>query len=227
MQKKKIHWLGNRQFYRTAMALGIPLMFQQLITSSVNLVDNLMVGQLGNTALSSVAAVNRLTMVAIFAVNGLLDFYCSVLGIRRSGADEADFSFLAACRFSYSCSILAWGNPDSGAVAVIFYRCSGCDQNRKSIHGDRGMGAAIHRILIEHSQRDAGCRATAIAFGDQCGSGTHQYAAELSFDFWKGWFPGYGGSGSGAGDSHGAADRSASSSLFLSTEILSIYNPTS
>ena len=54
MQKKKIHWLGNRQFYRTAMALGIPLMFQQLITSSVNLVDNLMVGQLGNTALSSV-----------------------------------------------------------------------------------------------------------------------------------------------------------------------------
>ena len=47
MQKKKIHWLGNRQFYRTAMALGIPLMFQQLITSSVNLVDNLMVGQLG------------------------------------------------------------------------------------------------------------------------------------------------------------------------------------
>ena len=65
MQKKKIHWLGNRQFYRTAMALGIPLMFQQLITSSVNLVDNLMVGQLGNTALSSVAAVNRLTM-AIF-----------------------------------------------------------------------------------------------------------------------------------------------------------------
>ena len=72
MQKKKIHWLGNRQFYRTAMALGIPLMFQQLITSSVNLVDNLMVGQLGNTALSSVAAVNRLTMVAIFAVNGLL-----------------------------------------------------------------------------------------------------------------------------------------------------------
>ena len=65
-------WIGDRNFYKTALAVGIPLMFQQLITSSVNLVDNLMVGQLGNEALSGVAAVNRFTMIAIFAVNGLL-----------------------------------------------------------------------------------------------------------------------------------------------------------
>ena len=72
MQRSKSRWIGDRQFYRTALAVGIPLMFQQLITSSVNLVDNLMVGQLGNEALSGVATVNRFTMIAIFAVNGLL-----------------------------------------------------------------------------------------------------------------------------------------------------------
>ena len=44
MQRSKSRWIGDRQFYRTALAVGIPLMFQQLITSSVNLVDNLMVG---------------------------------------------------------------------------------------------------------------------------------------------------------------------------------------
>ena len=39
MQRSKSRWIGDRQFYRTALAVGVPLMFQQLITSSVNLVD--------------------------------------------------------------------------------------------------------------------------------------------------------------------------------------------
>lgn len=47
------------------------MMLQQLITSSVNLVDNLMVGTLGDHAISSVAAVNRFYMISNFAVLGL------------------------------------------------------------------------------------------------------------------------------------------------------------
>ena len=72
MKKRFSKFFGTRQFYKLALAVAVPLMMQQLITSSVNLVDNLMVGQLGNEALSGVAAVNRFTMIAIFAVNGLL-----------------------------------------------------------------------------------------------------------------------------------------------------------
>ena len=102
MQRSKSRWIGDRQFYRTALAVGVPLMFQQLITSSVNLVDNLMVGQLGNEALSGVAAVNRFTMIAIFAVNGLLAA-AAIFIAQFWGAEDSErmkqtfrFSLLAA-----------------------------------------------------------------------------------------------------------------------------------
>ena len=102
MQRSKSRWIGDRQFYRTALVVGVPLMFQQLITSSVNLVDNLMVGQLGNEALSGVAAVNRFTMIAIFAVNGLLAA-AAIFIAQFWGAEDSErmkqtfrFSLLAA-----------------------------------------------------------------------------------------------------------------------------------
>lgn len=51
MKKRFSKFFGTRQFYKLALAVAVPLMMQQLITSSVNLVDNLMVGQLGDAAL--------------------------------------------------------------------------------------------------------------------------------------------------------------------------------
>jgi len=63
---------GNRVFYKQVLIVAIPLMLQQLVTSSVNLLDNLMVGQLGDAALSGVAAVNRFYMIAMFGTMGIL-----------------------------------------------------------------------------------------------------------------------------------------------------------
>lgn len=65
-------FIGTKEFYKTALAVAVPLMLQQLITSSVNLVDNLMVGQLGDVALAGVAAVNKFYLIATFGTNGLL-----------------------------------------------------------------------------------------------------------------------------------------------------------
>ena len=72
MRKKLSKFIGTRQFYKLALAVAVPLMMQQLITSSVNLVDNLMVGQLGDAALGGVAAVKRLYIIATYGTNGVL-----------------------------------------------------------------------------------------------------------------------------------------------------------
>ena len=72
MRKKLSKFIGTRQFYKLALAVAVPLMMQQLITSSVNLVDNLMVGQLGDAALGGVAAVNRFYIIATYGTNGVL-----------------------------------------------------------------------------------------------------------------------------------------------------------
>lgn len=64
-------FLCDRTFMKRVLFIAIPLMVQQLITVSVNLVDNLMVGFLGDAAIASVAAVNKYYMVASFATMGL------------------------------------------------------------------------------------------------------------------------------------------------------------
>ena len=38
MKKRFSKFFGTRQFYKLALAVAVPLMMQQLITSSVNLV---------------------------------------------------------------------------------------------------------------------------------------------------------------------------------------------
>lgn len=61
----------NKKFYLHVLAIAIPFMLQQLITSSVNLLDNLMVGQLGDAAIAGVAAANRYYMIANFGIFGV------------------------------------------------------------------------------------------------------------------------------------------------------------
>ena len=61
----------NKEFYKLILAIAVPFMLQQLITSSVNLLDNLMVGQLGDANIAGVAAANRFYFVAIFSIFGV------------------------------------------------------------------------------------------------------------------------------------------------------------
>ena len=64
--------LKDHDFIRSALLIAVPLMLQQLVVSSVNLVDNLMVGQLGDVALSGVANANRFYMIAWSGINGMV-----------------------------------------------------------------------------------------------------------------------------------------------------------
>ncbi|MBS3990805.1 MAG: MATE family efflux transporter [Erysipelothrix sp.] len=64
-------FIAPSSFYKDVLVVAIPFMLQQLITSSLNLVDNLMVGQLGGIALGGVAITNRFFMIAVFATFGV------------------------------------------------------------------------------------------------------------------------------------------------------------
>ena len=64
--------LHDLKFQKTVLMIAVPLMLQQLIVSSVNLIDNLMVGQLGDMALSGVSMANRFYMIVWAGVNGMI-----------------------------------------------------------------------------------------------------------------------------------------------------------
>lgn len=64
-------YLFDKKFVKTVLVVAIPLMLQQLISVSVNLVDNLMVGFLGDASLSAVATANRYYFVVNVGIMGL------------------------------------------------------------------------------------------------------------------------------------------------------------
>lgn len=64
-------FLFDRKFAKMVILIAAPLMLQQLISVSVNLVDNLMVGSLGDAALGAVASANKYYMIASFSIEGL------------------------------------------------------------------------------------------------------------------------------------------------------------
>ena len=45
-------YFGTKQFYRTVISIAFPIMAQQFITTFVNLIDNVMIGSIGNIALT-------------------------------------------------------------------------------------------------------------------------------------------------------------------------------
>ena len=63
-------YLGDRSFYRMVMRIAVPVMLQNGITNFVNLLDNIMVGQVGTEQMSGVAIVNQLLFVFSLCVFG-------------------------------------------------------------------------------------------------------------------------------------------------------------
>ncbi|WP_461206768.1 MATE family efflux transporter [Clostridium sp. DL1XJH146] len=62
----------DKQFYKKLVVIAIPIIVQQLIGSSLNLVDNVMIGRLGETSIASVGLANQfyfIFMVVLFGIN--------------------------------------------------------------------------------------------------------------------------------------------------------------
>ena len=71
---------SNKQFYKRFCALYIMLVLQNVVTLSVNLLDNMMIGSYSEIALSGVAAVNQIQFVyqqLLMALGDGLVIFCS------------------------------------------------------------------------------------------------------------------------------------------------------
>ena len=55
--------IGDRAFYKNALAISVPIMIQNGITNLVNLLDNVMVGSIGTESMSGVSIVNQFVFI--------------------------------------------------------------------------------------------------------------------------------------------------------------------
>ena len=90
--------IKDKELIKKCLTIAIPLMFQQLIVASVNLVDNLMVGELGDVAVSAVSSANRYYAIAQYGVNALT-VSCVIFLSQYNGARE-DEHMKQSFRFS-------------------------------------------------------------------------------------------------------------------------------
>ncbi len=68
MNKRRL--IGNRAFYAMVLAVTVPIMVQNGITSFVNLLDNVMVGRVGTEQMSGVAIANQLILIFELGIFG-------------------------------------------------------------------------------------------------------------------------------------------------------------
>ena len=62
--------VGTKEFYKSVLAICLPIMLQNGITNFVNMLDNLMVGRLGNAEMTGVSIANQLIFVFSLCVFG-------------------------------------------------------------------------------------------------------------------------------------------------------------
>ena len=65
-------YIGDKAFYKGALAIAVPMIIQNAVTNLVNLLDNLMVGSLGTEQMSGVAIVNQFIFVFNLAIFGAI-----------------------------------------------------------------------------------------------------------------------------------------------------------
>ena len=77
IKKEKYRWFGPAAFYKSALAIGLPIMAQSLIQNLVSLIDNFMVSGLGDVKMSGVNIAGQILFVFMVLTNAI----CAAGGI--------------------------------------------------------------------------------------------------------------------------------------------------
>ena len=71
MNRTFLHkYFGDRRFYKRILEIAFPIIIQSLMTNTVGLLDNVMVGRLGTDQMTGVSVVNQLFFVFNLLVFG-------------------------------------------------------------------------------------------------------------------------------------------------------------
>lgn len=65
-------FIGDKKFYKLLLAILLPIVLQQLLTQFVNLLDNIMIGIVGNNEMTGVSLANQILFVYNLCVFGCL-----------------------------------------------------------------------------------------------------------------------------------------------------------
>lgn len=115
--KEKIRpYLGNREFYKNVVTIALPIALQSLITIGVNMMDNVMLGSLGDKGLAAAASANQfINIFQIFCMG--MGMGANVLTSRYWGMQDKESLRKAITIMLRLCFIIA---TIFAAVTILF-----------------------------------------------------------------------------------------------------------
>ena len=127
MTKFKNKYIGDKKFYKIVLALAIPIIIQNGITNLVNMIDNIMVGQVGTNQMTGVAIINHDKCVGCGRCIGMCNFDAikpnnssanDILN-KKPGALENYMKFLSSGGSDYPLEILKKCGVDMTDISVL------------------------------------------------------------------------------------------------------------
>ncbi len=104
-------YLGDKPFWKVTLALAIPIALQNVLTSSLALVDTMMVSRLGDLSLSAVGMAGQwswlVNLLAFGLCSGMSMFVAQYWGIRNYKGIRRSFGMAAICSLLLSGVFLA------------------------------------------------------------------------------------------------------------------------
>ena len=108
-------YIGNRAFYKTLLAVMVPILIQNGITNFISLLDNVMVGQVGTEQMSGVSIVNQLLFVFNLCIFGAVSG-AGLFGAQFFGKGDHE-GIRHTFRFKFYCTLLL----TSGAILLFVF----------------------------------------------------------------------------------------------------------
>ena len=118
--------IGSRAFYAMVLGIVIPIMIQNAITNFVNLLDNIMVGQVGTEPMSGVAIANQMMFVFNLCVFGCISgagiFSAQFFGAGNHEGVRSCFRYkLYSCAALVTLAILLFTTRGSWLVSLYLH----------------------------------------------------------------------------------------------------------
>ena len=156
--------IADSHFYRKVLYLVLPMIIQNTLTNVVSLLDNVMVGQVGTLAMSSVAIVNQVMFVFYLCIWGALAG-AGIYGTQFYGKGDME-GVRYTLRFKLIVAAVIC------TAALIIFSTAGEKLIRLYIAADTGAAEAAP---VFESYQISGCeepspRGSCRDFGSGCGS---------------------------------------------------------
>ena len=107
--KVRRKFIGDKKFYKMLLAIALPIILQQFITNLVGLLDNIMIGRIGNDEMIGVSLGNQLIFIFNLAIFGALSG-ASIFATQYYGAQDKE-GYKESFRFKWLVILI---------IAIIF-----------------------------------------------------------------------------------------------------------